>query len=509
MPITSDSPTHQKETLVHSRPILGALLPALPLSRANAGLRVTGITADSRQIKDGFVFVAYSGEAQDGHQYIEKAQDAGAVAIVGEKAPPKNLKTPYIQVLDGRATLADMASIFYDHPSRTMCMVGVTGTSGKTTTTYLIESILKAAGFQVGVIGTVNSRFGDLIFPSSHTTPGPVELQQLLHQMREKGCNAVVMEVSSHALKQKRVRGVAFDGMLFTNLSPEHLDYHPDMEDYFRAKELLFTDYAAASIRVGKNPVGVVNTDDIYGKRLFESLQERQVQSGTKIKIDQFRGSEELNIELRGITGTARGIFIQSKLTGKFNADNIMGAIRLAENLGITPQAIQNGISSLQGVPGRLERVENSKGVNVWVDYAHKPDALEKVLKTLARLKSTGKLIMVFGCGGDRDRSKRPVMGRIAVENSDYVWITSDNPRTEAPDAIIGEITTGTLGFNNFSVEVDRRKALFKAAEMAQSGDLLLIAGKGHEDYQILGTQKIPFDDRKIVAEAFGLQVES
>jgi UDP-N-acetylmuramoyl-L-alanyl-D-glutamate--2,6-diaminopimelate ligase len=428
------------------------------------------------------------------------AEKAGAAVVIGENAPLQNLKIPYIQVPDGRAALAEMASAFYNHPSQGMQIIGVTGTSGKTTTSYLLESILKAAGFQVGVIGTVNSRFGDQVFPSSHTTPGSPELQQLLQQMREKGCNAVVIEVSSHALKQKRVRGVAYDGMLFTNLSPEHLDYHPDMEDYFRSKELLFTEYAEASIQAGKTPVGVINTGDEYGRRLFQSLKKN-----SKIFTDEFQGSEGLNIELQGITGSIGGISIQSSLTGKFNAENIVGAVRLADRMGLPLEAIQRGISALKGVPGRLERVENSKGVNAWVDYAHKPDALEKVLKTLARLKGSGQLITVFGCGGDRDRSKRPVMGRIAVENSDFVWVTSDNPRTENPDVIIREITAGTQSFENYSVEVDRRKALFQAAQMTQAGDLLLVAGKGHEDYQILGTQKVPFDDREEVREALRL----
>lgn len=466
-----------------------------------AAIEVLGVTADSRQVRPGFVFVAHRGEAKDGHEFVELAEKSGAVTILGEKSASKATQVPYLQVPDGRMALAELASSFYDHPSRSMRIVGVTGTSGKTTTTYLIESILRAAGFQVGVIGTVNSRFGDQILPSSHTTPGPVELQALLNQMKQGGCTAVVMEVSSHALKQNRVRGVAFDGMVFTNLSPEHLDYHPDMEDYFQAKAMLFTEYAVDSSRVGKHPVGVVNTEDRYGKKLFESLSKGSTTQG--IRVDEFRGSENLSFDLAGITGQARGVSIRSILTGKFNAENILAAVRLAEGLGVGAEEIQKGIFDLKGVPGRLERVDNAKGVNVWVDYAHKPDALEKVLKTLARLKGSRKLVTVFGCGGDRDRSKRPVMGRVAVENSDFVWITSDNPRTEDPDSIIQEILAGTQGFKNYSVEPDRRQALFRAAEMAEAGDLLLVAGKGHEDYQILGTQKVPFDDRKVVAEAF------
>lgn len=459
---------------------------------------VLDITADSRMVKPGSLFVAIHGGTQDGHDFIFDVEKKGAVAVIGEKPLSHSPKIPYFQVSNSRMVLARLAAEFYGYPSHSMLMIGITGTSGKTTTSYLIESILKAAGHHVGVIGTVNFRHGSIVIPSTYTTPGPMETQALLATMKKAGCTAVVMEVSSHALKQRRVDFIAYDGMIFTNLSPEHLDFHPDMEDYFRSKCILFTELAEFSKKVGKNPAAVINKDDSYGLRLYNELMRQDFNPCVT-----FDCPAHFQVSAEGIHGEIDGIQIQSKLTGSFNVSNLMGALRLAQTLKISSDAIAQGLEKLVGVPGRLERVQNSRNIHVWVDYAHKADALEKVVHTLRSLRNGHRLITVFGCGGDRDRQKRPVMGKIAVELSDWVVITSDNPRTENPQVIIDEILKGTQGKSNFEVESDRRKAIFKAIHMARSGDLVLIAGKGHEDYQILGTQKVHFDDREVAAEAF------
>jgi UDP-N-acetylmuramoyl-L-alanyl-D-glutamate--2,6-diaminopimelate ligase len=463
-------------------------------------LKLAGITADSREVKPGFAFVAVKGGTTDGHDLIAQARKAGAKLVVGERGAVDE------QVPDSREALALLADAHYGHPSRAMKMVGVTGTSGKTTTTYVVEAILEASGLKTGVLGTVNFRFGGKVLPSTHTTPGPVELQKLLAEMRDQGCEAVVMEVSSHALKQKRTLGIAFDAMIFTNLTAEHLDFHPDMEDYFQSKALLFTDYVQASIAAGKLPFAAVNGDDPYGARLLEDLRMHSP-PGTGIasfgmETDELDLSgESLTVDLGGIRGQAGDVRFRSPLTGLFNAMNLLGAIAATRGLGIEPRPVSQGIERLPVVPGRLERVPNDRGMHVLVDYAHKSDALEKVIRTLAQVKGPQRLITVFGCGGDRDRAKRPVMGRIAVEGSDHVIVTSDNPRTERPDEIIAEILKGTEGAKNLTVEPDRRRAIEQAIRMAAKGDLVLIAGKGHEDYQIIGTTKHPFDDRKVAAE--------
>jgi UDP-N-acetylmuramoyl-L-alanyl-D-glutamate--2,6-diaminopimelate ligase len=467
------------------------------LSAKDDALPVSRVTADSRQVAQGTVFVAVQGGSQDGHEFLEAAVQKGAILLVGEKETQKHFGVPYVRVKDSRIVLAQLAAEFFDHPSQSMLMIGVTGTSGKTTTTYLMESILQAAGHQVGVIGTVNFRYGSKIFPSTHTTPGAVELQALLAQMKSEGCTAVVMEVSSHALKQHRVSWIAYDGIIFTNLSPEHLDFHSDMEDYFNSKSMLFRESVGFSIQKGKHPVGVVNEQDDYGKRLL-----LQIGLEKYLQVLGFGSEKGMVVSLNGIRGNIKGVSIQSKLTGQFNVSNISSAVNLAIGLNISKESIEKGVSQLEGIPGRLERVKNQRGINIWVDYAHKPDALEKVVKTLREIRDGHRLITVFGCGGDRDRKKRPVMGEIAVKWSDDVIITSDNPRTEEPLTIIQEIVQGIQGYSNFVVEKDRRKAIFQAIQMAQPGDLVLIAGKGHEDYQIIGTQKIHFDDREVAAEA-------
>lgn len=476
------------------------------LASAARSVRFSRVTSDSREVKPGCAFVAVKGSSQDGHAYIDQAISDGALVVLGEEPCRWDLSgAVYVQVENSRRTLARLAAELEGNPSASLLMVGVTGTSGKTTTTFLIESILKAAGHRVGLIGTVLFRLGDQGYPSTHTTPGPVELQRLLSRMKEDGCTAAVMEVSSHALKQYRADGIRFDGVVFTNLSPEHLDFHKTMDDYFQSKARLFRDFVEQSLQAGKRPVAAINGEDAYGRILLEELR-GHVRPGVSV-VAYGIGSgvdvsgENLKVNLAGIQGEAGGVTIRSPLSGTFNASNILAAVSVTRKLGVSADHIARGLAALQGVPGRLERVETTSGIHVLVDYAHKPDALEKVLRALRDVKGQERLITVFGCGGDRDRVKRPVMGRIACELSDHVVITSDNPRTEKPDAIIGEILQGVQGFAHFEVEPDRARAIQKAISRAQVGDLVLIAGKGHEDYQILGTQKVHFDDREVARE--------
>lgn len=463
-----------------------------------------GITADSREVKDGYLFVAMRGESYDGHAFLPECSRAGVIFAVGEVDPPSGLGIPYCQVENSKIALALLADAFYKHPSRSMKVVGITGTSGKTTTSYLVESVLDAAGFRVGVIGTVNFRFGGKILPSTHTTPGPVELQKLMAQMRDEGCTAVVMEVSSHALKQKRVAGVAFDVMVFTNLTAEHLDYHLDMDDYFKSKLLLFTDSATHSCGSGKNPSAVINGDAEYGKRLMRELGVPH----SELSVIAYGWSDALRADLTGVHGEFEGIRIDSPLIGRFNAENILAAAGVGRALRIDAGQVAAGIARLHFVPGRLQGIPNARGIHVLVDYAHKSDALEKVLLALREMRQGKRLITVFGCGGDRDRKKRPVMGRLAAELSDLAFVTSDNPRTEDPQAIVDEILSGMTAYSNFRVQLDRKKAIQNAIAEAKTGDLVLIAGKGHEDYQIIAdpaspgkTQKIHFDDREVAEE--------
>lgn len=508
--------------------LLATLLPP-ELLRLTPRLAVTGITSDSREVVPGTLFVAIQGSSGDGHEHVQSAIASGAVAVICERdlAPDVILNTPYWKIQDTRLALGLLSSEFEGHPTRKLKLVGITGTSGKTTTTYLCEAILNAAGEKVGVIGTVNFRFGSKIYPSTHTTPGAPELQRLLLEMVEDGCTAVVMEVSSHALKQHRVAGCAFDAVAFTNLSREHLDFHPDMEDYFCSKELLFTEVLEQSRRAGKDPAAIVNVDDSWGMRLAGSQRAR---SDRFFPCGNSR-FESLKLSLEGIAlGVRTGeqvVKIQSSLLGDFNASNLSVAIAVGQSLGIPLDQIQAGIQSIGVVPGRLEKVAHpSPGPTVLVDYAHKPDALEKVLQTLGELLKSSKkskLITVFGCGGDRDRGKRPIMGQIAFENSDRVIVTSDNPRTENPQTIIEEILSGIQPESGelrskLSVLVDRAEAITVAVTEAGEDDVVLIAGKGHEDYQIVldpqpldpkRTKKVPFDDRKIAAHALNLRHKS
>lgn len=466
-----------------------------------------GITDDSRMVKPGFVFVAIRGDRSDGHSFIPQVIRAGAVLIIGERDDIDTDSVPYVRHTDTREALALLAAAFHDNPSKSLILIGVTGTCGKTTSTYVIESILAAAGHKVGVIGTVEVRYPGSTQEASHTTPGAIELQDLLSRMRAAGCTAVVMEVSSHALKLKRVHGLLFDAMLFTNLSHEHLDLHGNMEDYFQTKALLFTEYVESAQRAGKHPVVVVNTGDDAGRRLHQMLL-RNANRPDRLICFQLRGPAEVNgdaltFSSDGIRGKEAEIAVESQLVGRFNGENLLGAIGIARALGLSSDSIAEGIRNMRPVPGRLERVAPN-GPHVFVDYAHKPGGLEVVLRTLQELRGRGVVRVVFGCGGDRDREKRPVMGEIAARLADEIWVTSDSPRSENPEAIIQEILAGIAESPRVHVEVDRKKAIEGAIGASDPDDLIVIAGKGHESFQIFGSadapggvRRVPFDDRQ------------
>ena len=478
---------------------------------SDADPEVAGLFYDSRQVEPGGLFFALSGEKADGRRFIPQAVQRGAAAVVIEKEMALPPGVPGLVVENACRAMALAAAVFYGDPTAGIPVVGVTGTNGKTTTTYLLESILRAAGRRPAVFGTINYRFGDQVLPSLHTTPESVDLLRTIDGFRRAGADALVMEVSSHALEQCRVDGVRFDAGIFTNLTPEHLDYHRDMENYFAGKRRLFSLVAQGS---GK---AVVNVDDAYGRRLASELK-NVLTCGTS-PLAAVRPAQ-VSLSLEGIAGElatpAGPLPLRSRLLGDFNLQNLLAAAAAGLALGIDPAAVASGLAGAPQVPGRLERVENDRGVLMLVDYAHTGDALEKVLTTLSGL-SPRRLITVFGCGGDRDRGKRPVMGEVAVRLSDLAVITSDNPRSENPLTIIDEVRAGAQRVHprewtrqeaargegrGFLSLPDRRQAIAFAVSLLQPGDLLLVAGKGHEDYQIVGAERFHFDDREELRRA-------
>lgn len=474
---------------------------------------VSNIVTHSAQASPGALFVAVAGTRADGHAFLQDAYRAGVRAFVTQK-PFRMPGVSNLVVKDTHAALAALAARFYGSPSERLKLIGITGTNGKTTTAFLIESILKQAGIQTGLISTVVYRWGGCRRDADRTTPDHVGLQALLRDMVDGGAEYAVMEVSSHGLHQRRVDGCSFDVAIFTNLTPEHLDYHETMEEYFRSKERLFTELLPAS----KKPktVSIINRDDPYGAALIARLQGGVLTYGIS-EGDVHAGN--VDISLKGIVAdieTPRAIFsINSMLVGRFNLYNILAAAATAEFFNIPPAAVQKGIEALRGVPGRMERIDNKHGIQVFVDYAHTADALAQVLQTL-RQAGADRIITVFGCGGDRDRAKRPAMGEVAARHSAVVILTSDNPRSEDPHAIIREIEVGVMrqGFAKiqcqdltadrercYAVVPDRRQAIRAAVCAARSGDVVLIAGKGHETYQEAGGVRIHFDDREVARE--------
>jgi UDP-N-acetylmuramyl-tripeptide synthetase len=493
---------------------LGLLLEAVPVMHF-AGVEdqiIDSVHYDSRTVTPGGLFVAIQGHRWDGYTYIEEAIENGAVAVLTEKEWSGRPSISVAQVENARLALAAVSSAFYGDPCRELCMIGITGTNGKTTTAYLMESILNAAGLEVGVIGTINYRFGGQSFTSPVTTPESLDLMRLLRKMADSGVTHVVLEVSSHALDLHRVAFCEFDVGVFTNLSREHLDYHHDMETYWQCKRELCVGRLGVGSKRGR-ATAVTNWDDLKGKELYGEVSVPCLRVG--LSDDCEIRAQDINLTKDAASGRVRtpeGEFdFTSSLVGKHNVYNILSATGVAIALGLPLDTIQKGIMDLRGVPGRLECVTNDLGLSVFVDYAHTPDALENVLSVLRGLTS-GRMITIFGCGGDRDRDKRPMMGATAGRLSDLVVLTSDNPRTEAPEAILAGIVEGTAavqshqyelhelakGFETpgYVVEPDRRKAIALGLGAARSGDTVIIAGKGHETYQIIGETTISFDDR-------------
>ncbi|WP_306536309.1 UDP-N-acetylmuramoyl-L-alanyl-D-glutamate--2,6-diaminopimelate ligase [Geobacter sp.] len=480
---------------------------------------IEGLSCDSRQVRPGGLFFALRGVATDGHDFIADARDRGAVAVVVEDPSRVPEGMAWLKVDDARLAMSRAAAAFYGNPTDGIPVIGITGTNGKTTTTYLVEAIMAQAGISAAVLGTISYRFGDQNIPAPHTTPESVDLQRILRELVDQGAQGVVMEVSSHALEQRRVDGCRFDVGIFTNLTRDHLDYHLNMESYFGSKARLFTELLAADDTKPRR-TAAINVDDPYGVRLAGSSAAPVLSYG--LSSSSLVRAEEVVFSVNGIAGslvTPLGTTsFRSRLLGRFNLYNILAAVAAGVALGLPLEAIRDGIEGDVRVPGRLERVENDRGVTVLVDYAHTGDALENVLRTVAEI-ATGRIITVFGCGGDRDRGKRPVMGEIAGRFSDLAIVTSDNPRTEDAGAIIVEILGGirplglreygpvelSTGFEakGFTAVESRREAIRLAARVAKSGDIVLLAGKGHEDYQIIGSVKHHFDDREEAANAF------
>jgi len=460
---------------------------------------------DSRKIQRGDCFFAMRGTGTDGHRFVESAIRNGASVVVLEQDSALSdyffLHSGVVKVVvpDSRKALAVMSANYYNHPSRKLTMVGVTGTNGKTTTTHLVKAILEAAGQRVGLLGTIEYRIGDEVIPASHTTPESLELNELLARMANSGCQSVSMEVSSHALHQSRVYGLEFDAAVFTNLTQDHLDYHGSMEEYFRAKKMLFDS-------LDQDAVAITNTDDAWGMQIAASSRARTFSYGVAEHADVRATDIRLSIE-----GTSCTLWFKNQqttmttpLVGRFNVYNILAAYSTGLALGHPPDKLAAGIRSVKGVHGRFERIPSPKGWAAIIDYAHTPDALEKCLRTIHDVlprEGRGRIITVFGAGGDRDRTKRSLMGGVAGQLSDIIIVTSDNPRTEDPQRIIDEIVAGIPRGAHVTQEVDRRAAIHSALRQARSGDVVLVAGKGHEDYQVIGKDKIHFSDREIVEE--------
>ena len=477
---------------------------------------IKGIAYHSKQIGKGFLFAAIRGMEVDGHRFIEEAIERGAEAVVLEEERKVSNRT-MILVPNSRQALAKISSNFYGDPSSRIRLIGITGTNGKTTTTYLLESILKKAGYTVGVIGTINYRFGQKTTPAPNTTPESLELQKIIWEMLGEGTSHVIMEVSSHGLDLDRVYGCQFDGAVFTNFTSEHLDYHKTLEQYFESKKKLFSDYLMKSQK--KKRFAVTNHDDPKGEEITKGIDLPVIRYGLSpscdITANQVVSSfEGLSCQIK----TPKGNFsVHSKLIGNFNLYNILAAVAVGMGMDVPLETIKEGVEGLEGVSGRFEKVENKRDIHVIVDYAHTHDALERALLGLrgileSRPRNYGKMITVFGCGGDRDRTKRPLMGQVAGKYSDLAILTSDNPRTEDPLTILEEVEKGLKslpikewGQNEMKLwrskkgylkVPDRREAIRMAIRLAQPSDIVLIAGKGHEDYQIIGKKKFPFDDR-------------
>ena len=482
---------------------LKTLLAAIPVREIIGPVdrAVESIAYDSRRVQRDGLFVALRGEKSDGHHFIGQAVEKGAAVIVAERAE-KNSRATCVVVENTRSAMADLSARFFNYSARKLKLAAVTGTNGKTTTTFLIKHICEKAGMRTGLLGTVRYEIGERVLPAARTTPESLDLQELLSQILNAGCKGAAMEVSSHALAQERTRGIEWDVAVFTNLTQDHLDYHGTMENYFQAKAKMFEQLPQQEKK--KKPVAVINIDDRYGQKLIAKIDNRVsvVTFGTGVKAD-FRASN-YRMEFGGtsyqLDARGKSYLVRVPLIGRFNVANSVGALAAANALGIGLREAVLSLAKSPQVPGRLEMVPAKRQFQVFIDYAHTPDALLNVLKTLRELEPR-RLIVVFGCGGNRDREKRPQMGQVAAQNSDYAIITSDNPRKEDPDKIIGEIEKGFRG-DHFEKITDRAGAISHAIEIAKSRDIVLIAGKGHENYQEFADHTVPFEDLQVARRA-------
>lgn len=476
-----------------------------PVISGGLDVEVAGLAYDSRLVKPGFVFFALRGVKSDGHDFIPKALAEGAVAIVAETAPPEDSSVTWLHVKNARVALAEMAAAYKGHPARNMAVGGVTGTNGKTTTAFLLHHLLNHAHRRCGLLGTVVYDVGGDLKPATHTTPESLELQGLLSEMRDRGCVAVAMEVSSHAIDQHRTHGVPFAAAVFTNLSQDHLDYHGTMEEYFKAKSKLFSSTAAS--RSGKL---VINVDDIWGRRLVDAHKEHPglVTYGLGVAADYRAVNPRYDL-----TGTSfelehkgRSLLVRIPQIGQFNVYNSLAALAAAHGMGCNLRDTVKAMQSSPQIPGRMERVTpDNHSFHVFVDYAHTPDGLVNALST-ARALRPERIITVFGCGGDRDRLKRPLMARAVEDHSDISILTSDNPRTEDPQAIMDDARKGFTR-SAHALIADRKEAIHTAIKGAREGDIVVIAGKGHEPYQDVQGVKHPFDDRRVARQLVDIEI--
>jgi UDP-N-acetylmuramoyl-L-alanyl-D-glutamate--2,6-diaminopimelate ligase len=478
---------------------LGDLVSRLPGSelRGEPSLEVSEVAHDSRRVGPGAAFVAIRGEVTDGNQFVDTARKRGAVAVVSEEAPRG--EGAWVRVASARRALAVFSAAVLGEPARSLQLVGVTGTNGKTTTAYLVDAAVRAAGEPCGLVGTVEYRVGNRVAEAVRTTPEASDLQALFREMKDAGCRRAVLEVSSHSLVLDRVHGLEFAVAVFTNLTRDHLDFHGDMDAYFAAKRILFERLLREDGRA------VVNVDDDRGEELARASRGPVWTVSASNPAADFV-AEDLRLSLDGTRFRARtpagALDVETPLVGLFNVHNTLAALASGLGLGLPPDAVQRGIASLRGVPGRMERVDAGQDFAVLVDYAHTDDALKNLLETVRGLKPR-RVVTVFGCGGDRDRTKRPLMGAVAARLSDVVILTSDNPRSEPPEAIIEEIRRGIPAARAADTHVvpDRREAITRALEMGREGVVVVIAGKGHETYQVLRDRTVPFDDRQVARE--------
>ena len=475
-------------------------------------VEILDVTADSRQVKKGSLFICLVGAHVDGHDFISAAVKQGAVAIVASKKVEVPPEVSVVYVEDTRKAMEDMVPFFFDYPAHKMRMIALTGTNGKTTTTHVVAHMLQQVGYKTGVIGTIHALIGDKELPTHNTTPDVIDLERLLYQMAEEKVTHVCMEVSSHALVMGRVAGCEFDDAVFTNLTEDHLDFHKTMDNYAKAKAILFH-MVSAKGQTKTKKAAWVNIDDPYASVMMDAVDRDVCELHTYGMNDEKADLYAYDSQFTGKSSVftvryeEKEYRIETKLAGRFNIYNTLGAIGSALSEGIPMETIVDAMKTFHSVPGRFELIDEGQSFTVVVDYAHTPDGLEKILTTAKEI-TKGRILVVFGCGGDRDKMKRPIMGRIAATHADIAIVTSDNPRTEDPATIVKEVAAGVEEVKKekpslqYEVIVDRREAIQRAIALATGDDIVLIAGKGHEDYQILKDRTIHFDDREEARKA-------